>query len=81
MLFFANTHELVYLEGGAVIRAWMDKSQRRELAKLPSNATGARVGSKAGGELEFDHGYSDKLCTYRCMCEVKMVLLPGCSRS
>ena len=43
MLFFANTHELVYLEGGAVIRAWMDKSQRRELLRLPSNATGARA--------------------------------------
>ncbi|CAK9082118.1 unnamed protein product [Durusdinium trenchii] len=38
MLFFPDTHELLWLEGGRLLRSWMDKTQRRELAVLPGDA-------------------------------------------
>lgn len=38
MLFFPDTHEVLWLEGGHLIRAWMDKTERAQLAQLPGDA-------------------------------------------
>ena len=38
MLFFADTFEFVFVEGGKLVRAWMDKTGRAELAPLPGDA-------------------------------------------
>ncbi|CAE7811872.1 unnamed protein product [Symbiodinium sp. CCMP2592] len=40
MLFFADTFEFVFLEGGKLVRAWMDKTGRSELGFLPGDAPG-----------------------------------------
>ncbi|CAE7510869.1 KCTD12 [Symbiodinium necroappetens] len=40
MLFFADTFEFVFLEGGKLVRAWMDKTGRSELGFLPGDAAG-----------------------------------------
>ena len=38
MLFFPDTHELLWLEGGSLLRSWMDKTGRVELSLLPGDA-------------------------------------------
>ena len=38
MLFFVDTFEFVFVEGGKLVRAWMDKTGRSELGPLPGDA-------------------------------------------
>ncbi|CAJ1379076.1 unnamed protein product, partial [Effrenium voratum] len=48
MLFFHDTHELVWLEGGMLVRSWMDKTGRQELSRLPGDATSAELQNRSG---------------------------------
>lgn len=53
MIFFPDTHEVLWLEGGYLVRAWMDKTQRRQLSQLPgdANATELENGNGTGAAL------------------------------
>lgn len=48
MLFFPDTHEVLWLEGGHLVRAWMDKTERAQLAQLPGDANETELQSGNG---------------------------------
>ena len=48
MLFFADTFEFVFVEGGKLVRAWMDKTGRLELGHLPGDAPASIVWNTTG---------------------------------
>ena len=53
MIFFPDTHEVLWLEGGYLVRSWMDKTERRQLSQLPgdANATELEHGNGTGAAL------------------------------
>jgi hypothetical protein len=63
MIFFPDTHEVLWLEAGYLVRSWMDKTERRLLCQLPGDANAT--------ELENGNG------TGAALREVKMVLGVG----
>eukprot|EP00434_Breviolum_minutum_P026147 symbB.v1.2.023117.t1/scaffold2087.1/size89970/2 len=53
LLFFPDTHEVLWLEGGHLVRSWMDKTGRTVLASLPgdANRTDLQTGNGTGPTL------------------------------
>lgn len=53
MIFFPDTHEVLWLEAGYLVRSWMDKTERRLLCQLPgdANATELENGNGTGAAL------------------------------
>ncbi|CAL1157106.1 unnamed protein product [Cladocopium goreaui] len=53
MIFFPDTHEVLWLEAGYLMRSWMDKTERRLLCQLPgdANATELENGNGTGAAL------------------------------
>lgn len=53
MMFFPDTHEVLWLEGGYLLRSWMDKTNRTQLCQLPgdANATELENGNGTGAAL------------------------------
>ena len=52
-MFFPDTHEVLWLEGGYLLRSWMDKTNRTQLCQLPgdANATELENGNGTGAAL------------------------------
>eukprot|EP00438_Fugacium_kawagutii_P036526 Skav217617 [mRNA] locus=scaffold2172:428438:430617:+ [translate_table: standard] len=56
MLFFPDTHEVLWLEGGHLVRAWMDKTERAQLAQLPGDANETELSGNGTGPMLGSHG-------------------------